>query len=763
MESGASRGGSGFKSMLDRNELSLAHFVLSLRKRWGVALSVLVLTVSATAVFTFLQTPLYEAKGIIQFDPSPPRPLGSAVQSVIDPAPLGYGAAATRATTEARVMKGRHLAEAVVQQLGLSRDPAFISGASPGGETGESKEISVADAADILRGKLQVDPINRSHLVEVSYRDVDPVRGARILSALLTTYVNQNLASTVETNTEAGDWLQTQLEILKDELKSAEEALHSFKLTHNILSVSMQDQNSILKDRILVFSSELTASQSEEAKVASRLAAIRRLNGSVVGASVAEMLEHDGVARFRDLYRAAEQEMAALLMSNKGNKHPDVLAARSRMQLARDALNEEMEGIQVALTTRLESLQDQKRRFSELLNGTKEMAFELGAMEIDYNRLRRNRDNVGRLYGVVLDRSKTTDLTQMLRVNDVRVMESPVEPKSPVSPRATLNLAAGGLVGLMLALGAAFARERMDKSLKTPADVEAEIGLPVLGVLPDSAAPGSRRRSYYYADPLRRERRSARKASAEPEVRQVTPELVTHEHPMSGAAEAARALRTNILLMSPDKPQRSLLVTSARPREGKTTVACAVAISMAQAGQRVVLVDCDFRRPRLKNIFGMSGGVGVTSLLLEPSQLHGLDLSTQVPNLSVLSSGPTPPDPAELLHSAAFADLLKTLTSRFDRVVLDSPPVGPVTDAAILSTIVDGTLLVVRANQTHRVAALDAVRLLSDLSKRILGVVCNAVSAGPEYETGSGYNSYYGAYGGYPSPAEPRQESAGTH
>jgi capsular exopolysaccharide synthesis family protein len=202
-------------------------------------------------------------------------------------------------------------------------------------------------------------------------------------------------------------------------------------------------------------------------------------------------------------------------------------------------------------------------------------------------------------------------------------------------------------------------------------------------------------------------------------------------------AEAARAIRTNIVFMSPDNPHHTLLVTSAAPAEGKTTVACAIATTIAQAGQRVVLVDCDLRRPRVHAVFRRSNDWGVTSALLEPNSDSSIAFETEVPNLWIAPTGPIPPNPAELLHSEAFRAVLSRLRTQFDRVIIDSPPIVPVTDATVLSTLVDGVVVVVRASRTRKDLVRRAVKSLRDVGSRLVGVVLNAA----DVEGGS-----YGAY-----------------
>jgi capsular exopolysaccharide synthesis family protein len=308
-------------------------------------------------------------------------------------------------------------------------------------------------------------------------------------------------------------------------------------------------------------------------------------------------------------------------------------------------------------------------------------------------------------------------------------VDEPLLAKKPIRPSIPINVAFGFVLGAVLGVGLALGREMVDRSIKTPDDIERELNLPFLGLLPSTGDS-----HVAYSAYARSRRQRAPPLSGKPE-------LAVHDHPSSGLAEAARAIRTNIFFMSPDSPHRVLLVTSAAPVEGKTTVACCIAIAMAQAGQRVVLVDCDMRRPRIHRVFDRTSGVGLTSAMLDMSQLDDAIYETPVPHLSAINCGPTPPNPAELLHSDSFGKILQALRERFDRVIIDSPPLVPVTDGAILSTRVDGTIFVVRAFQTSKEVARRAVRTVRTVGGHIVGTVLNAVSADR-----GGYNYYYHGY-----------------
>jgi capsular exopolysaccharide synthesis family protein len=218
--------------------------------------------------------------------------------------------------------------------------------------------------------------------------------------------------------------------------------------------------------------------------------------------------------------------------------------------------------------------------------------------------------------------------------------------------------------------------------------------------------------------------------------------------PESTIAEAVRVIRTNLTFMSPDHAYRTVVITSAIPEEGKTTVSCSLAIALAQSGHRVALVDADLRRPRIHRTFGVTNDIGVTLVVAGQMKLDEVVRPSEVTGLEIITAGPTPPNPAELLHSDRFHELIKELGRKYDRVIIDSPPTLPVTDSAILSQVVDGTILVVRGFRTARAAVRQAVRRLADVNGHVIGVVLNAVNLRDTSYKGSYYYTYGGGYYG---------------
>jgi succinoglycan biosynthesis transport protein ExoP len=378
---------------------------------------------------------------------------------------------------------------------------------------------------------------------------------------------------------------------------------------------------------------------------------------------------------------------------------------------------------------------------TRLYETAKSQAMDLNINEVRYARLRRSKDNTERVFGTVLERSTESGLSKLMPFNNVRVLDRPLLPGAPVLPRTGVNLSLGAALGLLVGLIFAVGRELLDRTVRDVGDVERELGIAAIGSLPDVSVKAARG-AYYYGAYHRRDGKKG-KPQPPPGAEEVqVPELLVHTHPKSAAAEAARAVRTNLLLMSPDRPYKTLLVTSPGPAEGKTMVAASIAIAMSQTRQRVCLVDCDLRRPRVHTIFGRTQDIGVTVAMLEPDRLDEAITQTVVPDLWVLPAGPTPPNPADLMHSEAFGRLLETLKARFDRVVIDSPPACLVTDSVILSSRVDATILVVRTRKTRREAAQRALRALNDVGGNMPGFVLNAVVPSGESYAYSYYRSY---------------------
>jgi capsular exopolysaccharide synthesis family protein len=443
----------------------------------------------------------------------------------------------------------------------------------------------------------------------------------------------------------------------------------------------------------------------------------------------------------RRQYIDATRQRATLIAEGKGSNHPQVRAVDQRIADTKASLLAEIKNIQGAVNRDLAVVQREEAGEAALYEGSHKQAVDLNMKEIEYHRLDRAREQNEKLYAMLIEHEKEADLARMMRVNNIHLIEAAVEPVAPIRPRTSMNVMVAIVIGLVLGLGLVWLRDTLDSSLKTPEDVEEVLGITFLGLLPmtDDDEPARGR-----SGKKRRRREAAANAVLG------APELVVHNRPHSGFAEAARSIRTNLLFTNPDHPYRKLLVTSAAPSEGKTTVACSIAVALAQSGQRVCIIDCDLRRPRLHRIFGRAGDAGVTNVLVGESTVQDVARPTQIENLWCIPSGPTPPNPADLLHSDRFRKFLETAGEMFDRIVIDSPPLVAVTDSAIISTIVDGTVFVIRGFKTARTLGLQGLRTLADVDAPVVGAVLNAIDlTRHDYAY---YQYYYYKRDGYGTP-----------
>lgn len=727
---------------------SPALLLRAVRKHWPIMVLFLVASVVGTSVYTSNQVRIYEAVATVQLDPQPLTPLGhQTTESGSD----SYWSNQEYFATQYQVITSRRVAELVVKKLGLASDRGFLANQPTVASSTETAmpAVSLEDAAETLRGRLKVEPIQDSRLTRVKLYDADPARAQRLLSAVVDTYVEQNLDSSMDATNKTVEWLDVQLKRLKGDLEAQEMNLHDFKAKYNLLSVSYDDQSNMVRAEIQQLNGNLTELKARKEAISARLAMVKSIDPQDPGEIPAtELVLNDALGTLRAAYVSAKRELVMMKAGGRDEHHPDVQKLNAQLESARTAIGQEIQNIKNGAEIELANVNHQLGGLSSLYEGARKQALNLNLKELEYSRLHRSKENTEKLFSMVLERSTESGLSKMAPFNNVRVLDRPLKPGAPVFPRTATNLAVGIALGLLLGFAGATGREMLDRTVRNSEDIERELGLAVLGSLPDVAHEASGMKlGYYYG---RRRARQKERASAGPGA-DMRPELLVHAHPKSVAAEAARAIRTNLMFMSPDNPYRCLLVTSAGPSEGKTTVATSIAIAIAQTGQSVCLVDCDLRKPRVHAVFNEQNDKGVTTALLEPEQLPSLILDTQVPNLQILRAGPTPPNPADLMHSEAFGRVLQGLRARFDRVVIDSPPIGLVTDGVILSTRVDATVLVVRALATRRDAAKRAMRALRDVGANCAGFVLNAVTANEPYY----YSGYYAAYAATPTETSP--------
>jgi capsular exopolysaccharide synthesis family protein len=622
--------------------------------------------------------------------------------------------------TQIKILTSRAVASRVVERLALGSDLAFLDVDGVTDPEEQERLRKARDPVALVQAKLRVDPVKYSRVVRLVVEDRDPDLAAAIANAYADAYISESLAVRSSTTRNASEWLQEQLADLESKLEKSGKDLFEFKRRNDIVSTSWEDRQTMVSQRLQAFNEALARAGVQRAQLQARAEEIAVALASVASGGGADLESLPAVAgnsaihSLKQKYNESLVECADLKVKYLDG-HPALHACSEKLATVRRNLEREIRTTLTAARKEYEEVSATERNLKALYEQTKTEAFSFNQYEREYVELKRAYENNQRLYDVVLKRLKDAGLAGMLEMSNVRLLDRARPSFVHVRPDLRRNLLAALVLGLVLGVGLAFVVEALDSSVRTQEHLE-QLGATFLGAFP---------RVEHAPD-------------------QAKDDLAVHTAPKSALAECCRAIRTNLLFMSPDKPLRTILVTSSSPQDGKTTTAVNLSIAMADSGNRVLLLDADMRRPRVHKALGLGQGAGLSSLILGEHALDDAIQRTPVPNLFALPCGPIPPNPSELLHTDAFAAVLREAAERFDRIIIDSPPVAAVSDALIISTQVDGTVVVVKAGSTTRESARRTLRSLADLNARVLGVVLNDVDT-----KDSRYGTYYYSYGAY--------------
>jgi succinoglycan biosynthesis transport protein ExoP len=711
-------------------EPHLLDYFIILRKHQWLVLTFLLTVVTVVTIASFKMKPVYEAAARVEVD-------REAQNMLPFQDPNSYGEFVDMENyieTQSKILQSETLALQTIKALDLGRYPEF---------GGTANSLTWAHGAGAARrpailgaflGRLIVKRVPNSRLVEVQFEAQDPQLAAQVVNTHLQSYIEQNFRSKYDATTQASNWLSAELEELRIKVEKSEDARIAYERQNQIWQID--EKQDITTQKLADLSKAVTEAQTlmAEKEALYRMAA----TGNVDALPAAR----ENVVIQDLLKRKTELDMSYSEASHQyGPNYPKVL----RLAAQQKELEEELEK---ARKTVIESVQQEfgtaRQRvelLQEALDKQKAEANDLAEKLVQYHILQHDAQSNKTLYDGLLQKLKEAGITAGLRSSNIRVVDPALAPSSPSRPQKARNILLAILVGLVGGVGLALFREYLDNTVKSPDDIEALTGLPSLAVVP--SLPGlnghHRRLSRFSREPHP-------PVTAGPRV-----ELLSYVQPKSQISEAFRALRTSLLLSQAEHPPQVILVTSALPREGKTTAAVNLAVTLAQLGDRTLLMDSDLRKPGVRRALNLTIGKegGLSSYLAGVSTLDEVIIPhPTITNLEALTTGPVPPSPADLLSSHRMREAITELRRRYKFIVIDSPPIMAATDAVILSSLTDGVLLVVRSGETPKEAFTRTCDLLAAVKSRLLGVVLNAVdSSAPDYYYSYRYYPYAYGYG----------------
>jgi succinoglycan biosynthesis transport protein ExoP len=710
-------------------EPHLLDYLIILRKHQWLIVTFLVTVVTVVSIASFKMKPVYVAAARVEVDKESQNTLpfqGVNYEEYVDMEDY--------IETQIKILQSETLAMQTINALNLSQYPEFGGPsnaiAAPHGGAGVARPAILG----AFLGHLSVKRVPNSRLVEVQFDSGDPQLAARVANGHVQGYIEQNFRSKYDAITQASGFLSQELEALRIKVEKSEDARVAYERQNQIWQ--LDEKQNITTQTLGDLNKAVTEAQTS-------VASSEALYRMAVSGNVDLLPEVRNSPVIQDLTKrkAALEDSYTEALEQYGPNYPKVLRIAEQKKEVEESLTRAQRVMVGSIEEDYKTAHQHLELLQEALDRQKTEANELAEKLVEFHILEHDADSNKQLYDGLLQKLKEAGITAGLRTSNIRVVDPALVPTAPAGPQKTRNIVLSVLVGLVGGIGLALFREYLDNTVKSPDDIESLAGLPSLAVVP--SLPSS---NGYHGKWPKLPHKAAPQVASGPRV-----ETLSHTQPKSQISEAFRALRTSLLLSQAEHPPQVILVTSALPREGKTTSAVNLAVTLAQLGDRTLLLDSDMRKPGIRRALNLTLGkeIGLSSYLAGVATLDEIIFPhPTINNLATVTTGPVPPSPADLLSSHRMREAISELRRRFKFIVIDSPPVMAATDAVIVSSLTDGVLLVVRSGETPKEAFTRTRDLLDAVKSRMLGVVLNAVdSSAPDYYYSYRYYPYAYGYG----------------
>jgi len=702
-----------------------------LKKRKWLIVTFFFAVILAVSLYTLTMTPIYTAEATLLIEQKAPQVIN--IQQVLsDSLSTGADNKHDYYQTQYQLLRSRALVAQVIREQGLEGNKQFIKIEKKGrlaklqakvwkvilGLFLPPKAIWTDSPAygvnpelidDYIKDMLEVGPLGDTRLVKVAFNSVDRNLAARVLNAHVQAYIGRGLKLRSQASEEAERFLEEKLAELKERMEKSEDALNQYRRLKGILS--LDDKENLVVDRLADLNKRLTEAEAERITLEAQLRLVQKRSYD----SLPAVIDNTLIQTLTGQLARLKGDYASLSNQFKSG-YPRVTQLKVQVEETQRRLEQEIRKVVKGIESAYLAAEAREKKLTATVEKQKNAAFSLKDASVEYAILAREVDTNRQLYDSVLQRMKEMGVTAEIRSSNVSVIDEAVPPLKPSWPLVKLNLILASFMGLVGGVGLAFLSEYLDNTLKTPEEVERYLHLPNLGVVPDFA--NLDRLSYAPPTLLHTLPQEASLPSSRKD-------LVLSHHPFSPISEMYRMLHTAILLSQAEEPPKIVLFASGTQGEGKTTTMINVAITFAQMEARVLVIDADLRYSNCHKILEVEDGLGLTELLTRQRELKEVIKPTGLPNLSLISGGSVPPNPATLLGSRRMHEILTSLREDYDYIFIDSPPIMAVTDTVRLSTMVDGVVLVVNSQGTPKQVIKEACTRLSYARAKILGIALN--------------------------------------
>ena len=704
--------------------------------KWTVLAFFLLITCT-TAILTLLMRPIYTATALIEVKPD----RGSMVKfqnietETVDTTQF--------LETQANIMMSKAVAEAVISKLDLESDPEINGNLRQRGigsgikqffgyflnlKADEINEIEVVDDGLVKESqrlnnfteRMSVKPVKQSYLFKVSFNSFNPHLSADVANTAVDEFVRLNVDRRINSSSGAKSFLQREIEKVQAKLESSEKELTEYARDNQIVDV--EDKNNILNTRLSDISSQITVVANE------RVAA----ESLYEQAQTSEKLDSISLVLANKLVQDYKSEQAILqaeyfkLSRIFKPAYPKLVQLRSQQDELDKLINAETLRIVEGIKKNYEQLQEKERKLEIALSNQKQQILNLQDRSIQYNILKRQWETNKELYTGLLERIKEVGVAAGMELNNISIVDKARVPINHSKPDLKFNLTLASALGLFGGIALAFLLNLLNNTVRTVEEFENLTHLPCLGVLP-----------------MGQQSVKSKKEKQSKQLPQEAMELIVMQNKTDSLSEAFRSIRTSLMFSSAQGVPKSLQITSSGPSEGKTTVSCNLASVLSANGSKVLLIDCDLRKPRVHKVFKIPSAPGLTDMLIngfDNSKVH--KLSDQ--EVYVMPSGVLPPNPAELLGSNEMSELIAAATEQYDHVILDSAPVLGIADSVVMTTKVDGVIFVSKYGEANKENLKQTVKRLRMVRAPILGGILNGIDQqSDEYDN---YGRYYYQY-----------------